>query len=151
MSEMSFITQLNELGTVLRATRGRLLAPMKQEQMQLPRDPDIFVEDVLHFMMDQWAVDLRAEGHVLEQEHSWKDNVSQYPLYTLRMMGNAPLHLHFTGIYPEALYLSISKAFRSTTRFSDAKQLTVELPISNDPNHLLSGLIDGIKRYGKVG
>lgn len=148
---MSFISQLNDLGTVLRTTRSRLFTPAPTGPVHLPRDPEVFVEDVLHYMMDQWAMDLKAEGHVLEQDHGWKDPVSQYPLYTLRMMGSEPLHLHFTGIYPEALFLSISKAFRSSTRFSDAKHLMVELPISNDPNHLLHGLIDGIKRYGKVG
>jgi hypothetical protein len=147
---MTFTTQLNDLGTTLRRTRSRMLAPVDNRQLHLPRDPEVFVEDVLHFMMDQWAADLRTEGHVLEQVTSWKDPVSHYPLYTLRMMGGEPLHLHFTGQYPRALFLSISKALRSATQFSDAKQMVVELPITTDPNALLHTLLDGIKRYGKV-
>ncbi len=147
---MSFIAQLNDLGTALRRTRSRLLAPVDTRQLHLPRDPEVYVEDVIHYMMDQWSADLRAEGHVLEQDLGWKDAVSHYPLYTLRMMGGEPLHLHFTGEYPRSLFLSVSKAFRSSTQFSDAKHLVVELPITTDPNAILHTVLDGLKRYGKV-
>lgn len=147
---MSFVAQLNELGTALRRTRSRMLAPVDTRQLQLPRDPEIFVDDVLHFMMDQWAADLRAEGHVLEQETGWKDPVSHYPMYSLRMMGGTPLNLHFTGRYPESLNLSISKAQRHSAQFSDAKHVLVPLPITTDPNALLHTVIDGLRNHGKA-
>lgn len=147
---MSFIAQIDQLGTALRLTRQRMLAPVDTRQLQLPRDPEIFVDDVIHFMMDQWAVDLRADGHVLEQDHGWKDRVSHYPKYDLRMMGSKPLAFHFTGAYPGSLFLTISRGQRDPQQFSDAKQVTVELPITMDPNALLHTVIDGLKRYGKV-
>ncbi len=144
---MTFNAQLDDLTTALRSTRARLLAPLDFSQHQLPRDPEIFVDDVLHYVMDQWAADLREQGHVLEHETSWKDTVNHYPMYSLRMAGGDLLRLHFTGEYPRVLYVSISKGFRDQQQFSDARQVRVELPITTDPNLVLHGLLDGLKRY----
>ncbi len=144
---MTFTAQLDHLTTALRSTRGRLLAPLDFSQQQLPRDPEIFVDDVVHFVMDQWAADLREQGHVLEHDPSWKDAVNHYPMYLLRMAGGNLLRVHFTGEYPRVLYVSISKGFRNNEQFSDAHQVQVELPITNDPNVLLHGLLEGLKQY----
>jgi hypothetical protein len=144
---MTFTAQLDDLATALRSTRARLLAPLDLRQHQLPRDPEIFVDDVLHFVMDQWSEDLRAQGHVLEHDTSWKDLVNHYPLYMLRMAGGDMLRLHFTGEYPRVLYVSISKGFRNSEQFSDARQVLVELPITTDPNVLLYSLLDGLKKF----
>jgi hypothetical protein len=144
---MTFTAQLDDLTTALRHTRGRLLAPLDLSQHQLPRDPEIFVDDVLHFVMDQWGEDLREQGHVLEHDTSWKDPVNHYPMYMLRMAGGNLLRVHFTGEYPRVLYLSISKGFRNNEQFSDAHQVQMELPITTDANVLLHGLLDGLKRF----
>ncbi|MBP6312462.1 MAG: hypothetical protein KA408_09360 [Flavobacteriales bacterium] len=142
---MTFTAQINTLVDALRNTRSRLLAPLDFSQQQLPRDPEIFVEDVLLYVMDEWAADLRQLGHVLEEDKSWNDKESHYPRYLLRMAGGNVSQLHFTGIYPEALHLTVSKGFRNSTQFSDAKLATMELPITNDPNVLLISLYDGLK------
>ncbi len=144
---MTFTAQLDDLTTALRHTRARLLAPLDFSQHQLPRDPEIFVEDVLHYMMDQWGEDLKQQGHVLEHDTSWQDPVSHYPMYLLRMAGGDLLRLHFTGEYPRVLYVSISKGFRNQEQFSDARQVLVELPITTDPNVLLITLLDGLRKF----
>ncbi|MCB0764656.1 MAG: hypothetical protein R2815_03415 [Flavobacteriales bacterium] len=142
---MTFTAQLDEMVTALRHTRSRLLAPMDFRQHQLPRDPEIFVEDVLLYVMDEWASDLREKGHVLEEDTGWNDSESHYPRYLLRMAGGNTAQLHFTGLYPEALYLTISRGFRNETQFSDAKHAKMELPLTTDPNVLLVSLLDGLK------
>ncbi len=144
---MTFTAQLDDLAVALRHTRARMLAPLDFRQHQLPRDPEIFVDDVLHFVMDNWGEDLRQHGHVLEHDTSWKDPVNNYPMYMLRMAGGGLLRVHFTGEYPRNLYVSISKGFRNSEQFSDARQLVVELPITTDPNVLLHGLLNGLKQY----
>lgn len=142
---MTFTAQLDELVTALRRTRSRLLAPLDFHQQQLPRDPSIFVEDVLLYVMDEWASDLRQQGHVLEEDTTWKSGASHYPRYVLHMAGGTSAQLHFTGEYPEALYLTISKGFRSANQFSDARHAQFALPLTIDPNVLLMSLLDGIK------
>lgn len=144
---MTFTAQLDDLSTTLRRTRSRLLAPIDHRQHQLPTDPEVFVEDVLLFVMDQWAADLREQGHVLEEDDSWKDAVNHYPHYVLRMTGGEPLDLHFTGAYPDTLHLTISKAGRRLTQFSDAHAVQVTLRPSMDHTLLLNGLVEGLKRY----
>lgn len=109
---MSFVAQLNELQTAMRHTRARMLAPLDQRQLQLPSDPEIFVEDVLHYVMDEVAKDLKALGHILEEDRTFTDSVNHYPLYLLRLAGGDVLNLHFTGDYPDTLFLTISKGFR---------------------------------------
>ncbi|MBK8338821.1 MAG: hypothetical protein IPK99_01835 [Flavobacteriales bacterium] len=146
---MTIASQLDDLTTALRRTRGRLLAPLDHRQHQLPTDPEVFVDDVLHYVMDQWAEDLRAEGHVLQQDLGWKDEANHYPRYELRMAGGEPLHMSFTGDYPRSLYLTFSKAFRRSDQFSDAKQVQVQLRVSTDPNILLHGLLEGLRNVGK--
>lgn len=142
---MTFTAQLDELAIALRRTRSRLLAPLDFRQQQLPRDPEIFVEDVLHYVMDEWGADLRQLGHVLEEDTGWNDVKSHYPRYTVRIVGGGSAQLHFTGEYPKALYLSISKGFRAPNQFSDARQATFELPLTTDPNVLLISLLEGLR------
>jgi hypothetical protein len=142
---MTFTAQIDDLATALKQTRSRLLAPIEHFQEQLPRDPEIFVEDVLLYMMDEWASDLRAQGHVLEEDNAWVRNGEHYPRFLLHLAGGSVAQLHFTGEYPRALYLTISKGFRNGQQFSDARQLHFELPISMDPNKLLVSLLEGLK------
>lgn len=142
---MTFTAQIDDLATALKQTRGRLLAPIDHFQEQLPRDPDIFVEDVLLYVMDEWANDLRALGHVLEEDTSWKRYGAGFPRFVLRLMGGSRAELHFTGEYPRALYLSISKGFRNGNQFSDARQVQFELPLTMDPNKLMASLLEGLK------
>ena len=105
----------------------------------------MFVEDVLYYVMDEWAMDLREQGHVLEEDTNWNDGVNHFPRYVLRMAGGTQAQLHFTGEYPRALYLSISKGFRQGNQFSDARQVQFELPITADPNKLLLSLLNSLK------
>ena len=142
---MTFSAQIEDLTTALRLTRSRLLAPLDQNQFQLPRDPEIFVEDILLYVMDEWANDLREQGHVLEEDTSWNDGISHYPRYVVRMAGGGMAQLHFTGMYPQDLFLSISKGFRNGNQFSDARQVQIELPISMDPNVLLISLLESLR------
>lgn len=145
---MSFTAQLNQLQTAMRHTRARMLAPLDHRQLQLPSDPEIFVEDVLHYVMDEVGKDLRALGHVLEEDASFKDDVNHYPLYLLRLFGGDVLNLHFTGDYPDTLYLTISKGFRRPEQFSDARMAHVTLGVTMDPNRLLLAVLDGLNRFG---
>jgi hypothetical protein len=144
---MTFTAQLDHITTALRTTRGRLLAPLDLSQHQLPRDPEIFVEDVLHYVMDEWGADLRAQGHVLEHDTSWKDPLNHYPRYMLRMAGGDLIRIHFTGEYPRVLFVSLSKGFRNSEQFSDARLMQAELPITTDPNVLLISLLDNLKQF----
>ncbi len=142
---MTFNAQIDRLTTALRHTRSRLLAPLDLSQHQLPRDRDIFVEDVLLYVMDEWAQDLREQGHVLEEDGQWRRSGAHYPCYVLRMAGGTLCQLHFTGEYPRALYLSISKGFRNGQQFSDARQVRFELPLTTDPNVLLMSLLECLR------
>lgn len=142
---MTFNAQIDGLTTALRLTRSRLLAPLDLSQHQLPRDREIFVEDVLLYVMDEWAQDLREQGHVLEEDGTWRAAGAHYPCYVLRMAGGALCQLHFTGEYPQALYLTISKGFRNGQQFSDARQVRFELPLTTDPNVLLMSLLDSLR------
>ncbi len=145
LSEMTFNAQIEDLTSALRDTRARLLAPIDLQRHQLPRDPEIFVEDTLQYVMDEWSRDLRANGHVLEEDTQWKDGVNHYPRYLLRMAGGDLAQVHFTGEYPRALYLSISKGFRNGQQFSDARMVQFELPITTDANKLLLSILGGLK------
>lgn len=142
---MTFTAQVDQMVTALRHTRSRLLAPLDLGQHQLPRDPSIFVEDVLYYVMDEWSNDLRSQGHVLEEDTSWSDERSSYPRYVLRLAGGGSAQLHFTGSYPEALFLTVSKGFRSANQFSDARQVQVELPLTMDPNVLMMSLHESLR------
>lgn len=142
---MTFTAQIDDIATALRSTRSRLLAPVDRSQNQLPRDPEIFVEDTLYYVMDQWGEDLRTKGHVLEEDTQWIDAHSHYPRYVLRMAGGYAVQLHFTGEYPRSLFLNISKGFRNGQQFSDARHVQIELPITTDPNALLASLLEGLK------
>jgi hypothetical protein len=142
---MTFTAQLDDLTTALRHTRSRLLAPVDPFQLQLPRDPEVFVEDTLLYVMDNWSADLREQGHVLEEDSSWSDPVNHYPRYVLRMAGGHTVQMHFTGEYPRSLFLNISKGFRNGQQFSDARHVQLELPITTDANALLASLLDGLK------
>lgn len=133
----------------LRQTHARLLAPQDHQQLLLPTDPEIFVEDVLYYVMDEWKQDLRKEGHVLDEITAWKDPVNHYPRYDLRMSGGAMVDLLFTGSYPETLFLHLSKGMESKTQFSDANAMQVPLLVSNDPNALLYSIIGGLKEFTK--
>jgi hypothetical protein len=145
-NEMTFSAQIDDLTTALRHTRTRLLAPVDPFQQQLPRDPAIFVEDTLYYVMDHWAADLREQGSVLEEDTEWTgDGRSHYPRYVLRMAGGNLVQLHFTGEYPRSLFLNISKGFRNGQQFSDARHVQIELPITTDANALLASLLDGLK------
>ncbi|HQW07110.1 MAG: hypothetical protein IPH05_13685 [Flavobacteriales bacterium] len=145
---MTFASQLDQLQIGIRHTRDRLVAPLDFRQHQLPDDPEIFVEDVLHYVMDECAKDLKELGHVLEHDTSWKDPENRYPLYLLRIAGGEVLNLHFTGDYPETLYLTISKGLRRTEQFSDARMAHVTLAVSMDANRLLLAILDGLNRFG---
>lgn len=142
---MTFTAQIDDLTIALRQTRTRLLAPLDLRQQQLPRDPEIFVEDVLYFVMDEWSRDLKEQGHVLEEDLGWNDTRSHYPRYVIRMAGGGLVQLHFTGEYPASLHLSISKGFRHGNQFSDARQVQIDLPISMDANVVLLGLLNSLK------
>lgn len=142
---MTFTAQIDDLTTALRHTRSRLLAPVDPYQQQLPRDPEIFVEDTLYYVMDQWSADLREQGNVLEEDNSWSDAQSGYPRYVLRMAGGNLVQIHFTGEYPRSLYLNISKGFRNGQQFSDARHVQLELPITTDANALLASMLEGLK------
>lgn len=142
---MTFTAQIDDLTTALRHTRSRLLAPVDPSQQHLPRDPEVFVEDTLLYVMDQWAEDLRKQGHVLEEDGAWNDPVSHYPRYVLRMAGGSLVQIHFTGEYPRSLFLNISKGFRNGQQFSDARHVQVELPLTTDANSLLASILDGLK------
>lgn len=142
---MTFTAQIDDLTTALRHTRSRLLAPVDPYQQQLPRDPEIFVEDTLYYVMDQWSADLREQGNVLEEDNSWSDAQSGYPRYVLRMAGGNLVQIHFTGEYPRSLFLNISKGFRNGQQFSDARHVQLELPITTDANALLASMLEGLK------
>lgn len=142
---MTFTAQIDDLTTALRHTRSRLLAPVDPFQQQLPRDPEIFVEDTLYYVMDQWSADLREQGNVLEEDNSWSDAQSGYPRYVLRMAGGNLVQIHFTGEYPRSLFLNISKGFRNGQQFSDARHVQLELPITTDANALLASMLEGLK------
>jgi len=142
---MTFTAQIDDLTTALRLTRARILAPVDPFQNQLPRDPEVFVEDTLLYVMDQWTADLKEQGHVLEEDHAWKDVVNHYPRYVMRMAGGDLVQLHFTGEYPRSLFLNISKGFRNGQQFSDARHASLELPITTDANALLASLLEGLK------
>lgn len=146
---MTFTSQLDEMLVALRQTHARLLAPQDHQQLLLPTDPEIFVEDVLYYVMDEWKQDLRKEGHVLDEITAWKDPVNHYPRYDLRMRGGAMVDLLFTGSYPETLFLHLSKGLESKTQFSDANAMQVPLLVSNDPNALLYSIIGGVKEFTK--
>jgi hypothetical protein len=147
---MNFNTQVEEMVTALRHTHARLLAPLDHQQLLLPTDADIFVEDVMYYVMDEWRSDLRKEGHVLDEVTSWKDPVSGYPRYELRLAGGAVLDLLFTGSYPETLFLHVSRCMPDRAQFSDAKAVQVPLLVSNDPGALLYSILGGLKEYGKA-
>jgi hypothetical protein len=146
---MTFTSQLDEMLIALRQTQARLLAPLDHQQLLLPTDPEVFVEDVLYYVMDEWKEDLRKEGHVLDEITSWNDPVSHYPRYELRIRGGAVVDLLFTGTYPESLHLHLSKGMASKTQFSDAQAVQVPLLVSNDPNALLFSIIGGLKDFAK--
>lgn len=146
---MTLTSQLDEMLVALRQTHARLLAPMDHQQLLLPTDPEIFVEDVLHYVMDEWRADLLKEGHILEEVTSWKDPVNHYPRFQLRVRGGAMLDLLFTGDYPEKLFLHVSKAMPNKNQFSDAQSILVPLRISNDPNALLFSILGGLKDFAK--
>lgn len=147
---MTFTAQLDEMLVALRQTQARLLAPMDHQQLLLPEDPEIFAEDVLGYVMDEWADDLRKEGHVLEEVTSWKDPVSQYPRYELRLRGGATADLLFSGVYPKSLHLHISKAVPGSLQFSDAHSVEVPLVVTNDPNVLLYSITGGLRDFVKA-
>ena len=88
---MTFAAQIDDLTTALRHTRSRLLAPIDLQQQRIPRDPEIFVEDVLCYVMDQWAADLREQGHVLEEDTAWNRAVANVdtPLRVGRTSGSS--------------------------------------------------------------
>lgn len=142
---MTFNAQIDDITTALRSTRSRIFAPVGRFQQQLPRDPEVFVEDTLLYVMDEWGSDLQAKGHVLEEDLLWKNTTNHYPRYLLRMAGGNLVQLHFTGEYPRSLFLNISKGFRNGQQFSDACHVQLELPITTDANGLLASLLDGLK------
>lgn len=146
---MNFNAQVEKMVTALRHTHARLLAPLDHQQLLLPTDPEIFVEDIMHYVMDEWRDDLRKEGHALEQVISWKDPISHYPRYELRMAGGDKVDLLFTGVYPETLFMHVSKLLPGQ-QFSDAKAVQVPLLVSNDPGALLYSILGGLKEFGKA-
>lgn len=148
---MTFTTQLDKMLVALRHTQARLLAPLDHQQILLPTDPEIFVEDILCYVMDEWKKDLRKEGHVLEEVTSWKDTVNHYPRYEMRMAGGTSVDLLYTGTYPETLHLHVSKLIPGKTQFSDAHSVHVALLVSNDPNALLWSILGGLKEFTKAG
>jgi|SRR5690606_27303442 len=146
---MTMTSQLDAMLLALRHTQARLLAPLDHQHVLLPTDPEIFVEDVLSYVMDEWRDDLRKEGHALEEITSWKDPVSHYPRYELRMRGGNRVDLLFTGTYPDSLHLHLSKGMPSTNQFSDAHALQLPLLVSNDPNALLFSIIGALTDFTK--
>jgi len=142
---MTFTAQLDDLATALKQTRSRLLAPVTPSYEQFPHDSEVFVEDVLLYVMDEWASDLKAQGHVLEEDTTRSNGNDRFPRFLLHMAGGSLVQLDFTGEYPRALYLAVSKGFRNGNQFSDARQVQFELPITMDPNKLLVSLLDGLK------
>ncbi len=147
---MTLTSQLDEMLVALRQTHARLLAPMDHQQLLLPTDPEIFVEDVLQYVMDEWKTDLLKEGHALEEVTAWKDPVNHYPRFELRIRGGAKLDLLFTGSYPETLFMHISKTMPGKNQFSDAQAVCVPLRVSNDPNALLFSILGGLKENAKA-
>ncbi len=147
---MTLTSQLDEMLVALRQTHARLLAPMDHQQLMLPTDPEVFVEDVMHYVMDEWKMDLLKEGHVLDEITSWKDPVNHYPRFELRLRGGATLDLLFTGNYPETLFMHISKTMASKLQFSDAQAVQVPLRVSNDAGALLYSIIGGLKEFAKA-
>ena len=103
------------------------------------------MEDVLLYVMDEWAQDLREQGHVLEEDGTRRSDLGQYPSYVLRMAGGGLCLLRFSGEYPRDLRLAISKGFRNGQQFSEARQVEFELPITNDPNVLLISLLEHLR------
>lgn len=148
---MTLTSQLDEMLVALRQTHARLLAPMDHQQLLLPTDPEIFMEDVMYYVMDEWKVDLLKEGHVLEEITSWKDPVSHYPRYELRLHGGATLDVLFTGNYPETMYMHVSKSMANKNQFSDAQAVEVPLRVSNDAGAMLYSIIGGLKEFTKKG
>ncbi|MGV9013174.1 MAG: hypothetical protein ACOH13_11315 [Flavobacteriales bacterium] len=146
---MNFNAQVDEMLTALRHTHARLLAPVDHQQLLLPTDPEIFVEDIVNYVMDEWRSDLRKEGHVLEQITSWKDPASHYPRYALRLAGGDVVDILFSGTYPQSLFLHVSKAMQGQG-FSDAKAVQVPLLVSNDAGALLYSILGGLKEFGKA-
>ncbi|MEZ4738096.1 MAG: hypothetical protein R2818_01765 [Flavobacteriales bacterium] len=69
-------------------------------------------------------------------------------MYLLRMAGGDVLNLHFTGEYPDTLFLTISKGTRRPEQFSDSRMAQVTLGVSMDPNRLVLGILDGLNRFG---
>ncbi|MBK9419981.1 MAG: hypothetical protein IPN44_02895 [Flavobacteriales bacterium] len=146
---MNFNAQVDEMLTALRHTHARLLAPVDHQQLLLPTDPEIFVEDIVNYVMDEWRSDLRKEGHVLEQNTSWKDPASHYPRYALRLAGGDVVDILFSGTYPQSLFLHVSKAMPGQG-FSDAKAVQVPLLVSNDAGALLYSILGGLKEFVKA-
>ncbi|MCB0795672.1 MAG: hypothetical protein KDB88_13135 [Flavobacteriales bacterium] len=140
---MTFTEQLHDVSAILRHTRSRLLAPLAAEQVQLPRDAELFIEHVLLYVMDEWAEDLRASGHVLEERPS--DEGSSYPAYRLQLVGGHTLDLSFTGTYPERLDLQLARVLRDGNSVSNARQASLPLPLTMDAHALLRTLVDGMK------
>ena len=140
---MTFTEQIHDVAAILRHTRSRLLAPLAAEQPPLPRDPELFIEHVLLYVMDEWSDDLRSGGHVLEERLA--DAGSSYPAYRLRLSGGTSLDLSFTGEYPERLDLQIARVLRDGQSVSDARTVTLPLPLTMDANALLHTLVDGMK------
>lgn len=93
--------------------------------------------------MDEWSDDLRSGGHVLEERLA--DAGSSYPAYRLRLSGGTSLDLSFTGEYPERLDLQIARVLRDGQSVSDARTVTLALPLTMDANALLHTLVDGMK------
>jgi hypothetical protein len=147
---MTLTSQLEEMLVALRQTHARLLAPLDHQQLLLPTDPEIFVEDVLHYVMDEWRSDLMKEGHALEEISSWKDPVNHYPRFELRVRGGATLDILFTGNYPETLFMHVSKTLANKNQFSDAQAVQVPLRVTNDANALLFSIIGGLKEFAKA-
>lgn len=105
----------------------------------------------MYYVMDEWKVDLLKEGHVLEEITSWKDPVSHYPRYELRLHGGATLDVLFTGNYPETMYMHVSKSMANKNQFSDAQAVEVPLRVSNDAGAMLYSIIGGLKEFTKKG
>lgn len=147
---LTFTSQLDELLVALRQACSRHYAAPDQRQHQLPTDPAVFLEDVLYYVMDQWSVDLKAMGHVLEHDTTWGSTTDNYPRYHLRMAGGKALSLLFSGDYPNSLSLSISKGFRRAEQFSDARLVQVNLRMSLDPNVLMQGILEGLKQFRQL-
>lgn len=146
----TFTSQLDELLVALRQVCQRHYASPDPRQHQLPTDPGIFLEDVLYYVMDQWADELAAQGHVLELDTAWKNPDTPFPRYHLRMAGGKVLSLLFSGEYPNSLSLTISKGLRRAEQFSDARLVQVNLRMSLDPNILMQGVLEGLKQFRQL-